>query len=98
MRQATNGFPLTKRANGRVLVAHSSAGGIKSLNCRTLVTLPALPPLVRFQDCEKRTLQGKAGLWNSCDTTVRPKNWWHRYFHVLTKRMHGDHVHFVNVP
>lgn len=28
-----------------------------------------------FQDCEKRTLQGKAGLWNSCDTTVRPQNW-----------------------
>lgn len=23
------------------------------------------------QDCEKRTLQGDAGLWNSCDTTVR---------------------------
>lgn len=23
-----------------------------------------------FQDCEKRVLQGEAGLWNSCDTAV----------------------------
>eukprot|EP00903_Cladosiphon_okamuranus_P017641 g16248.t1 len=24
----------------------------------------------KYADCEKRTLQGEAGLWNSCDTTI----------------------------